>query len=89
MSHVTQDAPVFIDAVNFKGARKLPFYKGYVVDVRLRQFRKIERNQPWEFISFYSQKGDQLLAELISYLPANHPLCQVLMDIALGQCQQW
>ena len=44
--------------------RKLPTFKGYTVDHRLRQFRIIERGKPWEFIEFESDQGQQLLKEL-------------------------
>ncbi len=41
--------------------RKLPTYKGYTVDERLKEFRKIEYGKLPEFLSFESTKGQQLL----------------------------
>jgi hypothetical protein len=75
---------MFTDYEDHGGMRKLPTYKGYTVDVYLRQFRKIERGQPWEIFCFSSDKGDQLLAELIRILPKNHPLNRQIMSIVLG-----
>ena len=43
---------------------KLPEFKGYTVDERLKQFRKVDRKKPdIEFIDFDSEKGKKLLAE--------------------------
>lgn len=56
---------------------KLPEYKGYTVDYRLREFRKIVpmkrkfddlckcQHNSIEYISFDSDKGDKLLCEMI------------------------
>lgn len=41
----------------------LPIFKGYSVDIKLRQFRKINHNNI-KFIDFSSDKGRQLLKEL-------------------------
>ena len=44
---------------------KLPEFKGYTVDVRLRQFRKVDRSKPnIEFVDFDSEKGKELLNEI-------------------------
>ena len=44
---------------------KLPEFKGYTVDERLRQFRKVDRSKPSiEFIDFNSEKGQELLNEM-------------------------
>ena len=40
---------------------KLPIYKGYTVDVRLKEFRKADIKKGIEFIPFNSSKGDKLL----------------------------
>jgi hypothetical protein len=40
--------------------RILPVFKGYTVDVRLREFRKIKMNKLPEFIPFTSKKGVKL-----------------------------
>ena len=48
--------------------RALPTFKGYVVDVRLREFRKADPGTVMEFIDFDSPKGDPILAEYIESL---------------------
>ena len=50
---------------------KLPTYKGYTVDYRLKQFRLVHPGHchcgggEIEFIDFDDEKGDELLAEMI------------------------
>ena len=44
--------------------RKLPTFKGYTVDERLREFRKFEPGQLGEFIAFDSDQGRKLIKEL-------------------------
>jgi hypothetical protein len=46
--------------------RKLPTFKGYTVDERLREFRKVGADVPWgiEFIPFSSKRGRKLIEEL-------------------------
>jgi len=45
--------------------RALPTFKGYTVDERLGEFRKVDRSIPsMEFISFDSEKGQKLLLEM-------------------------
>ena len=50
---------------------KLPEYKDYTVDFRLKEFRKVLWNskkypEGWiDYIQFDSDKGDKLLAEMI------------------------
>ena len=47
--------------------RVLPVFKGYTVDARLRQFRKVTRGHGWpsiEFIEFDSPKGRRLLRQM-------------------------
>lgn len=41
--------------------RILPTFKGYTVEMRLPEFRKISLNQLPEFIPFISDQGDKLL----------------------------
>lgn len=43
--------------------RKLPVFKGYTVDKRLQEFRKMEYGQRPEFIPFHSPQGQALLNE--------------------------
>ncbi len=44
--------------------KKLPTFKGYTMDIRLKQFR-IVTNKGIEFLEFDSEEGDVLLAEYI------------------------
>jgi len=43
---------------------KLPTIKGYTVDYKLREFRKMEYGKMPIFISFDSPKGEKLFNEL-------------------------
>ena len=45
------------------GLQQLQRFKGYTVDVRLQEFRNVNRN-PMQFIEFTSTKGQQLLAQM-------------------------
>ena len=51
------------------GPLALPTYKGYTVDYRLKQFRGCqggwENHGVIEFIDFDSEKGDEILTEMI------------------------
>jgi hypothetical protein len=44
--------------------RKLPEFRGYTVDERLRQFRKVVYGRSIEFIDFESVKGTKLLRQM-------------------------
>src|SRR5436309_9331212 len=46
------------------GIRKLKTFRGYTVDLRLQQFRKIPYGKLPEFIEFTSTKGQKLLAQM-------------------------
>lgn len=48
---------------------ELPVFKGYTIDKKLRQFRKVSRgeNPQIEFIEFDSEAGQVLLDELWQY----------------------
>ena len=46
---------------------ELPTFKGYTIDPRLRQFRKVIPQESIEFIDFYSKKGQELLVEMREY----------------------
>ena len=43
--------------------RKLPVFKGYTVDMRLQEFRKVPLNKLPEFIPLMSDKGAKLFYE--------------------------
>jgi hypothetical protein len=45
------------------GVRILQKFKGYTVDVRLHEFRKVN-SKPMQFIAFASPKGQKLLAQM-------------------------
>ena len=45
----------------------LPTFKGYTVDMRLREFRRAIPDVTLEFIPFNSPKGEKLLEELKSF----------------------
>jgi len=50
---------------------KLPTYKGYVVDYRLREFRLMHYPDKSEFISFTSPQGFKMLNDYeAKYCPA-------------------
>ncbi len=47
-----------------KMVTKLPEFKGYTVDERLKQFRKVDQEKPSiEFIDFDTEEGQELLAQ--------------------------
>ena len=46
------------------GIRKLKTFKGYTVDLRLQEFRKVPYGKLPEFIAFTSTKGQKLLAQM-------------------------
>jgi len=60
-----------IENCNTKEAvvRKLPVFRGYTVDMRLRQFRKVSRLGSIEFIDFDSPKGAELLSVFLHSTP--------------------
>ena len=41
---------------------KLPVFKGYTVDFRLKEFRKAIYGKALEFIPFENEKGQKLMA---------------------------
>lgn len=43
--------------------RILPIFKGYTVDLRLQEFRKIKSNKLPEFVPLLSDKGARLFYE--------------------------
>ena len=44
--------------------RRLPTFQGYTIDVRLKEFRKVEWDRLPEFIAFESEVGRKILAEM-------------------------
>jgi hypothetical protein len=53
---------------------KLPTYKGYTVDIRLKEFRKADIKKGLEFIPFDSDRGDKLLNGYLKTLSKKHLL---------------
>lgn len=53
------------------GERKTPFglptFKGYTIDARLKQFRKVSPDRTIEFLDFGSEEGQKLLNEIREY----------------------
>jgi len=44
--------------------KELPTFKGYTVDKKLKQFRKVDRSKPSiDFVDFDSEEGQELLSE--------------------------
>ena len=52
--------------------KQLPIFKGFTVDVRLREFRKGTPISGMEFVSFDSPEGEVLLEGYIDTLDANN-----------------
>jgi hypothetical protein len=48
--------------------RKLPIYKGYTIDIRLKEFRKVDLKSGIKFILFDSDEGDKLLSGYLKTL---------------------
>lgn len=45
--------------------KELPKFKGYTVDERLKQFRKVDHDKPSiDFVNFDSDEGQELLEEM-------------------------
>ena len=51
--------------------RILPIFKGYTVDARLGQFRKVFKSGRIEFLEFDSEKGNKILTQYIKTLDAD------------------
>jgi hypothetical protein len=51
--------------------RILPVFKGYTVDARLGQFRKVFKSRKIEFLEFDSERGYGLLMQYIETLDVN------------------
>ena len=57
--------------------KKLPIYKGWTVDYKLKQFRKIPLNKLPQFVDFDSDLGDKLFCQMLKKgLIPNEILCQ-------------
>ena len=49
----------------------LPTFEGYTVDIRLKEFRKVDPQKGLEFIPFDSLQGDRLLEGFIETINAD------------------
>ena len=49
----------------------LPVFEGYTVDVRLKEFRRVNLHQGFEFIPFESPQGERLLEDFIEVIAAD------------------
>ncbi len=49
----------------------VPVFQGYTVDVRLKEFRKVDPEWGMEFVSFDSDKGDIMLQGFIDTIDAD------------------
>jgi len=45
----------------------LPTFKGFTIDVRLKEFRMIDSKKGLQFISFNSEEGRELIFEMREY----------------------
>ena len=54
---------------------QLPIFKGWTVDARLRQFRRIKKQSKYfagmEYVEFDSDKGEKLLCQYIKSVDVN------------------
>jgi hypothetical protein len=50
--------------------RRLPTFQGYTIDVRLKEFRKVEWDRLPEFIAFESEAGRMILSEMENWSEA-------------------
>ena len=48
--------------------RVLPVFRGYTVDAKVGEFRKVNPDTSMEWLDFRSSKGDKLLEEYIATL---------------------
>lgn len=55
------------DAMARDGPFELPTYRGYTIDKRLGQFRKVIHGCRIEFVEFDSEEGKKLLREMRDY----------------------
>ena len=61
-----------------EGIRELPKWKGWTVDCRLRQFRRIDKLMGMEFVDFKSDEGDAILCDIIKHAKKGEFLTEVM-----------
>jgi len=54
--------------------RVLPTFKGYTIDMRLKEFRKAVWEEEVEFLSFESEKGKELLIAFLQTVEGEEEL---------------
>lgn len=60
---------------------ELPTFKGWTVDVRLRQFRKADPSLPdIVFLEFDEEEGDELLGEYVDTLDESKPKDAAILE---------
>jgi hypothetical protein len=64
-----------------KMIRELPVFRGWTLDVRLAQFRRINsETSELEFLDFASEEGDALLADYIATLDSTSEIFTSIMQ---------
>ena len=53
--------------------RQLPVFQGYTVDVRLKEFRRVDPNTGFKIVPFDSEEGEIWLNEYIETIDENTP----------------
>jgi hypothetical protein len=62
--------------------KQLPTFKGWTVDIRLKEFRKVTE-EGMQFLSFDSEEGDALLGDFILTLDEHDPLFIEIAELFL------
>lgn len=63
--------------------RKLPTFKGYTVDMRIQEFRKVPGTRLPEFLPFLSQKGFALFYEYAKTKKGQNELKRYFANLVL------
>jgi len=61
-------------------ARTLPVYKGYTIDIRLGQIRKVPLDDLPVFLDFDSEEGDAILSEFVLSLDKRKKRDKEILD---------
>lgn len=62
--YICELCKLFFNPIEIKGVIKLKTFRGYTIDFRLQQFRKVKYGRVFEFIDFESSQGVKLLAKM-------------------------
>ncbi len=63
--------------------RRLPTFRGYTIDARLKELRFVHPDGAIDFIAFDSEEGDAILA---AYIPTLDPDGDAFKEIAQAVC---